>query len=310
MNVGPEPRWLPFAVRLIRSLPVGRYRAMNWVASNPGAPFWTRLPPDLGALAFRCDLRDALMREACLTGRYEPQETTLLQQLLRPGMTFVDVGANWGYFTLVGAHLVGARGRVISVEPDPRACRTIRANIAQNGLTSVSVVEAAASDRQGTISLQTYGEGDDDLGNFGVAASTTVREGGTRFEVSARPLDDVLDEAGVDRVDLLKMDIEGAEARALPGLARRLASGKISRLLLELHPAHLNDQGSSANAVVAGLRSHGYRPWRIDHRPATHRRAAAGTMDARALLSPLDDAADLGDWPHLLWTKDEQPWIT
>ena len=54
------------------------------------------MPADFGACCFQCDLRDGIMREVCLTGRYEPQETALLQQILQPGMTFVDVGANWG----------------------------------------------------------------------------------------------------------------------------------------------------------------------------------------------------------------------
>ncbi len=276
MTLALEPRWVSLAARVIRALPAGRYRAMNWVSRKPGDPFWGELPPELGGLKFRCDLRDPLMREVCFTGGYEPQETLLVRTLLRPGMTFVDVGANWGYFTLVGAHLVGSRGRVVSVEADPRACRVIRANIAENGLTSVVLVEAAASDRPGTIALQAYGESDDDSGHFGVAASTSVIEGGARFDVSARPLDTVLDQAGVDRVDLLKMDIEGAEAKALPGLGRRLREGRISRLILELHPAHLRDQGCSSAAVVADLRAYGYRPWRIDHSPDVHRRTARG----------------------------------
>jgi FkbM family methyltransferase len=234
----------------------------------------------------------------------------LLQHLLAPGMTFVDVGANWGYFTLVAGHLVGPQGRIVSVEADLRACRVIRENLARNRLASVTVIEAAAGDRPGTIELQTYGEGSDESGNFGLAASTTVVPGGARFEVSVRPLDDVLDEAGIDRVDVLKMDIEGAEARALPGLARRLSARRIDRLILELHPRHLKDQGQSAATLVALMRGHGYHGWRIDHRPETHRRAAAGSIDVSSFVSPLDGGVDCDDWPHLLWTKDEQPWTT
>ena len=303
-----EPGWVTLAARVIRALPAGRYRAMNWVARRPGAPFWARLPADLGSLAFRCDLRDPLMREVCITGRYEPQETALLQQLLRPGMTFVDVGANWGYFTLAAAYLVGPAGRVVSVEADPRACRVIRTNLTRNDLAWVRLVDAAASDEPGVVSLQTYGEGNDDSGNFGVAATTTVVEGGSRFNIAARRLDDVLDEAGVERVDLLKMDIEGAEARALPGLRRRLSEGLIDRLILELHPAHLRDQGHSEADVVAELRRHGYKAWRIDHSPTMYRRAAAGTIPVASLLTPLTDVHELGDWPHLLWARNGTPW--
>ena len=170
------------------------------------------MPADLGSLWFRCDLRDRMMREVCFTGRYEPQETALLQLLLRSGMTFVDVGANWGYFSLAAARMVGPAGRVVSVEADPRACRTLRANVARNTLDAVAVVEMAASDRSGTLQLQEYEADASDSGSYGVTSTTTVVGGGRAFTVAARALDDVLDEAGVDRVDLLKMDIEGARS--------------------------------------------------------------------------------------------------
>ena len=78
------------------------------------------MPREVGGFTFECDLRDAISREVCFTGRYEPLETLLVQSTLRPGMTFVDVGANWGYFTLVASHLVGSSGLVVSLEPDPR----------------------------------------------------------------------------------------------------------------------------------------------------------------------------------------------
>src|SRR5438309_1583848 len=135
------PAWVGAIATVIQHLPAGRYRAANWLGRYRGDPFWARLPPELGGLLFQCDLRDDMMREVCLTGRYEPQETTLLQHILRPGMTFVDVGTNWGYFTLAGAHLVGAGGRVVGVEADPRACRVLRTNLARNTLTQVTVPE-------------------------------------------------------------------------------------------------------------------------------------------------------------------------
>ena len=69
------PIWISAAAAVIRRLPAGRIRAMNWVGGRQLDPFWTKLPPDLGSLSFRCDLRDGLMREVCFTGRYEPQET-------------------------------------------------------------------------------------------------------------------------------------------------------------------------------------------------------------------------------------------
>lgn len=300
-EVRQEPAWLVVAASIIRRLPRGRYRAANWVGRRPVGPFWARMPADLGGLSFRCDLRDAIMRDVCLTGRYEPQETALLQRILRPGMTFVDVGANWGYFTLAAAGLVERRGRVVSVEADPAACAALRVNCARNRLDWVTVVEMAASDQPGTLQFRPYDAGATESANYGLARTTTVVEGTQPLDVAGRRLDDALDEAGVDRVDLLKMDIEGGEGRALAGLRRRLAGHRIGQILLEVHPEHLRDQGSSAEEVVRVLRAYGYQAWSIDHTVSVTQRVAAGRLDVAAALRPLADATNLGPWPHLLW---------
>ena len=302
-RVRQAPRWIDMAARVVRALPAGRYRAMNWVARRGAAPFVARMPRELGGFQFLCDLTDPLMREVCLTGRYEPQETALLQRLLTEGMTAVDVGANWGYFTLVAAHLVGAKGRVVSVEADPRAHETLAWNISSNGLTAVRVVAAAAADEVGILSFAAYGTDLDAGANFGLVLASSSERGGRRFAVPARPLDQILDEAGVERVNVLKMDIEGAEARAMTGLARRLSAQQVDRIVLELHPAYLREQGSSARAVVDHLLSCGYRAWQIDHSPRTHHRAASGGGDVASMLTPFAGDDALGEWPHLLLAR-------
>jgi FkbM family methyltransferase len=295
------PWWVAPAASVIKRLPAGRYRAMNWVARRSAHPFWARMPLELGSQYFQCDLRDRIMREVCLTGRYEPQETALLQQILRPGMTVVDVGANWGYFTLCAAHLVGSTGRVVSIEVDPRACRTLKANIERNALQTVTVLEMAASDTTGVLRLHEYEDGANDSGNFGLNSANTSATPRRQFEAPASPIDDVLDKAGIEQVDVLKMDIEGAEGRALDGLQRALADRRIRFLVLELHPEFLRNQGTSVERVVATLRGYGYRAWKIDHSPASHRRVASGEVDVTTLLTPLGETDDLGPWPHLLW---------
>lgn len=299
-----EPLWIAAAARVIQSLPAGRYRVMNWVARCRPDPFWTSMPADAGGLRFRCDLRDPLMREVCLTGRYEPQETLLLQHLLAPGLTFLDVGANWGYFTLLAAHLVGSAGRVVSVEADPRACTALRGNLTKNGLGHTTVVQGAASDQEGTLTLQAYGSDDDEDSNFGVLTASPAVSSARRFHVEAVLLDRLLDAAGVDRVHVMKMDIEGAEARAMYGLRRRLERHLVDRIILELHPLLLEREGSSAHSVIAAVSALGYRAWQIDHSPAAHREAAAGGVAVSSLLSPFDEADGLDVWPHLLFVRD------
>jgi hypothetical protein len=149
--------------------------------------------------------------------------------------------------------------------------------------------------------MQEYEADADETGNFGLTRTTTVVKHGRRFEVGARTLDDVLEQAGVAHVDLLKMDIEGAEGRALAGLGRVLRSRRVTHILLEVHPQHFLDQGDSAEGVISGLREHGYRPWKIDHSPSGYRLFAAGEADVTLALTPLVGGEDLGPWPHLLW---------
>jgi FkbM family methyltransferase len=220
-------------------------------------------------------------------------------------MTFVDVGANWGYFTLLAAHLVGRNGRVVSVEADPSAARTLEANVVRNRLACVTPIAMAASDEARTVTMRRYEAAGDDSSNFGVAfvAALDAGSGAPALEVPAGTLDAALDRCGVSRVDLLKMDIEGAESRAVAGLGRRLRERLVDRLIIELHPAHLRNQGLSPDDLVDSIRSFGYDAWAIDHSRATHRKAAATSVTAESLLTPLSGRAVLGEWPHLLFAR-------
>lgn len=280
----------------VRRLPAGRYRVMNR-ATRAAGRFDARLPASAGGLRFSCDLRDLIAREVFFTGGYGPQETALLAALLSPGATFVDVGANWGYFTLLGAHRVGASGRVVALEPDPRLFALLAENVAGNGLAQVAALPVAAAERDASLTLAGHSE---DGGNWGV--SSVVAPGdGPSFQVRGRPLDGVLDEQGIERVELLKMDIEGAEDAALRGMTDGLARGRYRRVLVELHPG-LHPRGAALlDDVADAFTRAGYRGWSVDSSPrATQRAAYARRVDAGALLGPLARAA--GDaWPHQLW---------
>jgi len=103
-------------------------------------------------------------------------------------------------------------------------------------------------------------------------------------------------------VDLLKMDIEGGEGRALTGIGRRLVAQRVNQILLEVHPSHLRDRGSSGEQVVNELRGYGYKPWSIDHSVCATQRVAAGRLDVTDMLTPHVRPGNLGPWPHVLWT--------
>ena len=87
-------------------------------------------------------------------GTYEPAKHAMIRRHLRPGMTFIDVGANMGDFTLQAARLVGSTGRVISIEPEPENHSVLQRSIELNGYANTRALPIALSDRDGTASLQ------------------------------------------------------------------------------------------------------------------------------------------------------------
>jgi len=298
-NLPRAPAWVRFSAAVIRYLPAGRYRAMN-ILPRSSCSFLMAMPEEIGGYRFRCDLRDTISREVCFTGCYEPQETLLIRSILRPGMTFVDVGANWGYFTLLAASFVGSSGRVLSLEPDPRIFSILQENVARAGLEQVTLMQTAAAHEPGIQSLAGYAEAG---GNFGISR-ITLKSGDDDgiFRVNSDTLDHILDLQGLSSVDLMKMDIEGAEVFALRGLADSLRKRRIKRILLELHPFELAELGSTVSAVIEELQRAQYKGWTVDHSPlATRETAYNKKTKIDRLLRPFDSASQYDAWPHHLW---------
>ncbi len=261
-----------------------------------------RLPGSPRRLRFACDLRNVLAREVYFTGHYEPQETARSRRSLAAGGVFVDVGAHWGYFSLVAAARLGASGRIVAVEADPRLYPTLARNFALNGLAHATAVQAAAADRPGVLTLRGFRMADVNWGTSRLVGDDAEPDAHDRFPVPARPIDALLDELHIGAVDLLKMDIEGAEALALAGMEAGLRAGRYRRVLIELHPDAIVEHGTSPSALVARFIEAGYRGWTIDHDAATFRKAAYGRLpEPESSLRPFDPSEPLDAWPHQLW---------
>jgi FkbM family methyltransferase len=141
---------------------------------------------------------------------YEP-ELVYLQQVLSPGGTFVDAGACYGVYTLAASTIVGTQGRVIAFEPAARAFQVLQRNLELNGVTNVLAYPAALTERQGKAWLYRHPNvGCDSLGRD--SSFTEMGE-----EVAAISLDDVLRRLAVGRVDVMKLDVQGAEELLLRG---------------------------------------------------------------------------------------------
>jgi FkbM family methyltransferase len=299
-EVRRQPHWVRLAASLVQRLPAGRYRVAHWLGKGTSQPFLARTPGRLGHFCFVCHLGDSIAREVCFTGQYEPQETALLRHLLGQGMTFVDVGANWGYFSLLAAGLLGPSGRIVSLEPDPRLHALLQANLRHNRMANVTALPLAAADRKGTLPLVPFDESE---GNWGVSR-LVEQPAATTLSIPTAPIDEILDDLGIDQVDLLKMDIEGTEDLALRGMAAGLARHRYRFVLLEVHPALLAERGRTFEETVEPVRAAGYVSWQIDHSASTTRKAAYGRWGRLSdLVHARGEGERLDPWPHLLWVS-------
>lgn len=138
---------------------------------------------------------------------FDPVELQVLAAAVRDGFTFVDLGANVGIYSLFVAGLAGRKARILAVEPQPEIYRRLSFNVAANDLGTIKTLQCAVADRDGTLDLFI------DRGNRGQSSIAMVT--GEKVSVQCRSLESVLVESGFDRVDALKIDIEGAEDTVL-----------------------------------------------------------------------------------------------
>jgi FkbM family methyltransferase len=195
------------------------------------------------------DLRESPMMLARVLRVYEPAKFAAVRRLMHSGGVFVDVGGNKGDFSLVAARAAGDAGRVLCVEPEPENAAWIRRSVARNGYTSVEILPVALADRDGEATLHLgKNSGWHTLVSSGPEASVG------ELTVPTRTLDGVLAERGIECVDVVKIDVEGAEESVLSGAERTLRRSPRATILLDLHPR----RGVDPVAVCARLEAWGY----------------------------------------------------
>jgi FkbM family methyltransferase len=180
-------------------------------------------------------------------GSYEREQTRLLRSLVPRGGTVLDVGAHTGYYTVLASSLVGPSGRVRAFEPHPRNARFLRRHVRLNRCHNTVVEEAAVA----------AGPGSAMFGGGSGSGTGSLRPDGTH-EVRTVGLDDYCGRHGL-RPDLIKVDVEGAEAQVLRGAAVTLREERPVVLLSTHGPAAhaaclalLADAGYAAEAVSGG----------------------------------------------------------
>ena len=192
-------------------------------------------------------------------GGYEEGSQKLFESILRPGMTVLDLGANFGFYTL---RALRKGCRVVSYEPTPQTCALLRQNINANGFANCGrsiVVEAAVSDMCGITEFY-------ENPNMCGYNSIYSMEGQHLIQVPTVTLDSQIEEIG--RVDVIKMDIEGAEYRALLGMRRLLERNPQVQILMEFAPGHMKRAGVSPEEMLDLIHELGFTYALIDEESA------------------------------------------
>jgi FkbM family methyltransferase len=187
-------------------------------------------------------------------GYWEGSVSKLLRRLLSPGDTFIDVGANIGWFTLLAAHLVGSTGRVVAFEPCPVTRRHLERNLGLNPYRHILVERSALSDRPGTARLLRVVPGND--GSFSIIGGVPAH--GDSFEVSTARFDDYHQDHQLGRVKLMKVDVEGAELLVLKGMQSVLKRHRCDFIVLEATEWQLCRAGASIADFLSLFRINGY----------------------------------------------------
>ena len=209
---------------------------------------------------FRCRLPDLISTYLYLFGTWEPDLAAFVRRRLQPGDTFVDVGANIGCITALASGLVGPYGSVVAIEPSPAIIAALQETVARNDLLNVHIVAAAVSDRDHELPLFAGPSSN-------VGKTTTVAHRGSprqQGRVRAAPLGSLLTGEQLAAARLIKIDVEGAEDRALAGMVAsvdRLAPD--AELLVELSPQWWTDPELRPIDVLRPFLERGFNVYRL-----------------------------------------------
>jgi len=194
---------------------------------------------------------DPVVSGALHFGVYEKAETKFFYTACHDGMTFLDVGANIGYYTALAARIVGPNGNVIALEPDPESYQYLEQTIKANAVGNVQAFQIAASDSPATLPLFIS---KDNRGDNRLYAPAEKRP---QIEVKARPIDELLSENNINTVDFIKIDVQGYEPKVIAGLKKTITGSPNITILMEFWPKGIAEAGGDAKKFLDDLRKLG-----------------------------------------------------
>ncbi len=224
------------------------------------------------------DMADERILDVIHELRGENPEYDVLRSCLKAGDTFVDIGANFGTFSLLASRIVGTTGRVIAIEPQPVLASNLRRSLSLSGVTNCELHEVACGRAKGESTLIIPR---DDSGRAGFFPDFSGRPGSKPVEVQVSRLDDLVRSEVSAGAMLIKIDVEGSELDVLAG-AEETISTRRPTILIELNPWSAKAAGTSTSALVRRLTQLGYKSFSV---------VGSGPVDLSAI--PLDRQINL-----------------
>jgi len=167
-------------------------------------------------------------------------------------MTFLDIGANVGYYTALAIARMGGSGKIISVEPDRENFKYLQRTVTANGGGNVTCIQKAAADRSGFLTLYVSSENRRDNRLYAHELSDAS------YRVEVTTIDTILSDHDVAAVDLIKMDVQGFEGQVLDGMRETIRRSKGLVMLMEFWPHGLAGAGTEPTRILDDLESAGF----------------------------------------------------
>ncbi|MEU7132956.1 FkbM family methyltransferase [Streptomyces sp. NPDC046261] len=203
---------------------------------------------------------DLIQRYIYMFGVWEPHMTYWLRRQLRPGDTFIDVGANIGYFSVLASRLVGDEGQVVAIEASPDTHQNLLRQVQLNACRNIRAVNAAVSDKRETLAFAL-------ASSHNLGANSIVPYAGraeATFRIEARPLVEMLSPAEITNARVIKIDVEGAEGSVVRGMVPLLDQLRPdAEITIEVTPDRMAQLGDSAEELLATMRDHGFHTYRL-----------------------------------------------
>ena len=212
-----------------------------------------RVDPFPDGLFVEIDSRNVIHKFLVRDDRFAAPLYDVIIRSMGSGGVFVDIGANFGYFSLV-ASARAPTDRVLAIEANPACASKLAEHAARNSCTNIEIFEVACWDEDGTLDLFVAGihnPGKTSLSSSNAYSADLVR-------VLACPLDSIVERSGVDRVDLVKLDVEGAELHVLKGMQRTIDRYR-PRVIVEVEDILLTQFAATPGHIHDFFARHGYR---------------------------------------------------